>query len=304
MIHTRTLRTLTLEPSTGRAHVSAASGLVALGRFLYVVADDEHALAVFPADGDAPGRLQRLFDDPLPRDPAQRKACKADLEILLHVPLPGIAPHGVLLAMGSGSTPRRDRGARFVLDEDGALAGDALPLDLAPLYMRLRTHLPALNLEGAAIAADSLFLLHRASGADRRNARIRLPLAALQQALARGTFAAVDAAIEITVVDLGDIDGAPWGFTDAAALDDGRIVFSAAAEAADDAYADGPLHGAALGWLRPDGQLGALHRLDVPLKIEGIVLQRIGSTAALRMVSDADDAHVPAQLLAARLPLD
>lgn len=306
MIQTTTLRALTLDPASGRTHISAASGLVAAGRFLYVVADDEHALAVFCANGDAPGRLQHLFDDPLPADHAQRKARKADLEILLHVPHARLhdAPHGVLLALGSGSTRMRDRGAWLALDADGALQGDSRTIDLAPLYTQLRSYLPALNLEGAAIVGDALVLLHRASGADRRNARIRLPLVDLQQAIARGSFVLPSSPIEIVIIDLGDIDGAPLGFTDAAALDDGHIVFSAAAEAADDACSDGPVRGAAIGWLTRDGEVGALHRLDRPLKVEGIALQRHGNVAALQLVTDADDADVPAQLLAALLPLD
>lgn len=316
MIRTHALRNLTLEPAAGRTHISAASALVACGRFLYVVADDEHALGVFAADGDAPGHLHRLLDEPLPAEHALRKARKADFEILLRLPsLPGAA-HGVLLAMGSGSTPQRDRAAWLRLDATGALLGDSHVLDLAPLYTRLRLHLPALNLEAAAIVGDALILLHRASGADRRNAYIRLPLAYLLHAIERGTVApdasaaaSLDALsldtipIRITRIDLGDIDGAPLGFTDAAALDDGRLVFSAAAEAADDAYADGPLRGAAVGWLTPAGDLGALHRLDVVLKVEGIAVQQLGDVAALRLVTDADDPDVPAQLLTATLPL-
>ena len=283
--------------------MSAASGLVALGEHLVVVADDDHALAVFPAHGDAPGRLVAVFDDPLPTDRARRKARKADLEILLHVPAPLAPPHGALLALGSGSTSRRDRGACLPLDARGVLRGDVRPLDLAPLYARLRTRLPALNLEGAAIVGDALVLLHRASGADRRNACVRLPRSTLQRGIDTGAFDARDADIAITVVDLGELEGAPWGFTDAAALDDGRIVFSAAAEAADDAYADGPLRGAALGWLTPDGRLGAMHRLALPHKVEGIAVQRIADGVALRMVTDADDPGVPALLLATVLPL-
>ncbi|MFP2906856.1 DUF6929 family protein [Pyxidicoccus sp. 3LFB2] len=64
MIRTTLRRTLTLESpeAPGRpAHVSAASGLVRVGPWLYIVADDALHLAVFPAQGDAPG--------------AQRAAC-------------------------------------------------------------------------------------------------------------------------------------------------------------------------------------------------------------------------------------
>lgn len=53
------LRELTLSraPQAGRAlHLSAASGLVCCGEWLYVIADDENHLGVFPlADHAAPG---------------------------------------------------------------------------------------------------------------------------------------------------------------------------------------------------------------------------------------------------------
>ncbi|MFP2926764.1 DUF6929 family protein, partial [Pyxidicoccus sp. 3LG] len=114
MIRTTLRRTLTLEvpEAPGRlAHVSAASGLVRAGEWLYVVADDALHLAVFPMRGDAPGRSVRLFEGVLPEEPKARKAAKPDLEVLCRVgPLTG-APHGALLALPSGSTEVRRRGA-------------------------------------------------------------------------------------------------------------------------------------------------------------------------------------------------
>ena len=56
--------------------LSAASGLVRAGSFLYVVADDELHLGIFPATGNAPGHLIRLFEGALP-------ASKADLSTSL-----------------------------------------------------------------------------------------------------------------------------------------------------------------------------------------------------------------------------
>ena len=87
--------------------LSAASGLVRRGEQHYVVADDEHHLALFPADG--PGCWLRLFAGELPDPAAQRKAAKPDLETLLELPPTLRHPHGALLALGSGSRHRADR---------------------------------------------------------------------------------------------------------------------------------------------------------------------------------------------------
>src|SRR5690349_9727846 len=89
MIRTTQRRTLTLEApeEPGRpAHVSAASGLVAVGPWLYVVADDALHLAVFPREGTAPGRSLRLFPGELPLEHRTRKAAKPDLEALCLLP--------------------------------------------------------------------------------------------------------------------------------------------------------------------------------------------------------------------------
>ena len=71
---------LSAPTSAGRpAHLSAASGLVRAGRFLYVVADDELHLGVFHAAETTPGHLVRLFPGELPATAAERKARKPDL---------------------------------------------------------------------------------------------------------------------------------------------------------------------------------------------------------------------------------
>ena len=82
MLETRVVRTLSVETNAAVGHLSAASGLVQVGQRLFVVADDEHTLAVFDLSGDRAGRLHRLFDGDLPDKPKARKAAKPDLEAL------------------------------------------------------------------------------------------------------------------------------------------------------------------------------------------------------------------------------
>ncbi|MEO6277397.1 MAG: hypothetical protein ABIP59_06225, partial [Roseateles sp.] len=74
-----------------------------IGQRLFVVADDEHTLAVFDAASDSPGTLHRLFIGELPDKPKARKAAKPDLEALAQLPPFAACPHGALLALGSGS---------------------------------------------------------------------------------------------------------------------------------------------------------------------------------------------------------
>ena len=105
MIVPQRIRALDLvEPSSpGRpAHLSAASSLVRVGNFLYVVADDEHHLGVFGAAGAGAGTLLRLFEGELPESRKKRKKKKPDVEALVLLPPFAKFTHGALFALGSG----------------------------------------------------------------------------------------------------------------------------------------------------------------------------------------------------------
>ena len=290
MITARFVRHLDL----AQGHLSAASGLLLHGDHFLVVADDENELGVFPRN-DGAGRLHRLLDGDLPAAKAERKARKADFEILLAVP-----GHGVL-ALGSGSRPTRERAVLVATTDDGAPAGTPRIIDTSPLCARLRAQLPELNLEGAALSRDHLVLLQRASRKDPRNALVSLPRAALSRALETGVFDAPEA-YDFTVADLGSHDGLPWTFTDASALDDGDLLVTAVLEDTCNAYDDGACQGAALARLSARGELRWMERLQTDAKVEGIALERTADGLLAWLVTDADDASVPAQLLRADVP--
>ena len=99
--------------------------------------------------------------------------------------------------------------------------------------------------------------------------------------------------------DLGQIDGIPFCFTDAAALSDGAMVFTAVAEDTDDTYNDGPCAGAAVGIV--DHELRCLHRLERPYKVEGVDARMEGDVVKLLLVTDADDPNTPAGLFSAAI---
>ena len=90
-------------------------------------------------------------------------------------------------------------------------------------------------------------------------------------------------------------------FTDAAALPDGAMVFTAVAEDTDNAYTDGSCRGAAIGIADDDGRLTYLDRLHLAYKIEGVDARLDGNMVRLLLVTDADDANVAASLFSARI---
>lgn len=279
------------------AHVAAASGVVRMGRFLYVVADDEVQLAVF--EEDAPrGRWVALFGGQLPADPQARKAQKPDFEVLCRLPPRPAWTDGALVALPSGSAAPRRSGAVAPLGPSGDLAGPAWRFDLGPLFDQLGAELAAkVNVEGAALLQDRLLLLHRGSG-KARSAMVEVDLARIVEAASERGAVSPNAIRDLHEVQLPEVEGWPLGFTDALALADGTIAFTAVAEKTLDPVADAPCSGSAVGRIDRQGKVVALELLQGAPKVEGITLH--GEKAWL--VTDQDDPELPAQLLAVKLP--
>jgi hypothetical protein len=302
-IHPRIVRTLNMESAPGLpAFLSAGSGLAMVGEHFHVIADDALHIASFHRAGTAPGTWVRVFQGQLARDAAARKALKPDLEALLHLPTLRDHPHGALLTLPSGSTPSRNHGVLLSLAVDGSIAGPPVSIDFSMLYNALRTHVPALNIEGVARIDDHLILLHRGSQPQPRSARIFLPLEEFLDALQQDRT--IDALSEQSVQWFipGTIDGATLAITDGAVLPDGRLVISAVAEQAEDNYLDGPCIGAAIAIVGRDGRVDALFPLESVWKVEGVQAWLEGDAIRVWMVTDADDPVTPSALLEAHLP--
>ena len=205
----------------GASFLSAASGLVRARSFLYVVADDELHLGVFPAANDTPGHLIRLFEGALPASKADRKKLKPDLETLVKLPAAGGYPDGAILALGSGSKRNRRMGALLRLDAHGAVRGSPETVDLAPIFASLDDAFRDPNIEGAVVVEDEVRLFQRGNKRQRENAIVRYELSSFLCVLDTTRHHSIkpDA---IRMVDLGEIDGVPFCFTDAAALPDER----------------------------------------------------------------------------------
>jgi hypothetical protein len=254
MIHTKNIRELDLTHGTSQTRspfISAASGLVKVNDLLYVVADDERHLGIFSAHHVGPGELVRLFEGTLPDKYKKRKAEKPDLETLLLLPTFAGYPHGALLAMGSGSKPNRDTGVLLGIDGLGNINSAPKLIDFSLIYDALRAEVDGLNIEGAVIAGGQLILLQRGNkGAV--NALIECELESFIDDLAANKAPRLRAPPVVRNIPLGDIDGVPLSFTDAAALPDGNILFTAAAENTDNSFDDGACGGSAIGIVDAD----------------------------------------------------
>lgn len=266
-------------------HVRAASAVRRWQGRLVLVQDDVNVLALVGATrGAAKGEAGRVEPRLLPWGEGQRrtfdegrgnKAAKLDLEAGL------VLPDGRFVALGSGSTPRRER--MVVAWPDGRVE----LREGAELYAALRAEVgfsgAELNVEGATVVGDRLWLFQRGNGAttataDPVDAIAELDLAAWVAWLdGRGRLPPL---IRVTTYDLGTIAGVRLGFTDAATLPDGRVAFVAAAEASPDAVRDGEVLGCRFGVIAGDDVLTC----DVTdpggepsrLKLEGLELAASG----------------------------
>lgn len=296
------LGTLTTDGSTGpgrQPHVSAASGLVVVGRSVWVASDDENHLARFDALGAAKGQWLRALPGTLPAEKEARRAEKPDFETLSAFPATATAPHGGLLSLGSGSADTRLRGVFVPLDVAGA-PQTPRTVDLSQLLGSLSKQIDDLNIEGSVVSRGLLRLFHR-GGENGGNAIIDVDLSAVTKAIDSGTPLDASALRGTTPFDLGTLAGIPLGFSDASALPDGSIVFVASAEDTDDPVFDGAVSGSVIGLLRPDGSLGPTFPVK-NLKLEGVDARVVGDDLELLLVADADDPNIASPLLSVRLP--
>jgi hypothetical protein len=209
---------------------------------------------------------------------------------------------GALLALESGSRKTRRGGVLWALDEHGVLSGEPRRLDLAPLYAALDSEIPDLNVEGAVVTGERLLLFQRGNGAGAVNAVVELGLEECLPDLARGRLSD-DAVRGQRRHDLGEADGVRLAFSDAAALADGRIVYTAVAEGGDDTYHDGQCAGSGVGLLAANGDPHGWEPLDPADKVEGVEARvGPGGDIALLLVADADDPSKPSPLLSAVYP--
>ncbi len=258
----------------------AASGLLAWGDRLAVIQDD----ALFFAFADCETGLCHSAALPAVAgartfDPARgNKRVKPDLESLISV-------GERLVGLGSGSAPGRDR---------FALYPELRWFDAGDLYRQLEEMSAfsgaQLNVEGAAVAGEEIWLFNRGNGVE--------PAVDARCVVARAAFAAwleggpVPRAVFGEPWDLGSVEGVRLTLTDVAL--GSTDLFSAAAEDCPNAVDDGRVVGVAIGALA-DGGWTALLESGVPTtaKVEGLAW--LGGR--LFGVTDPDDPERPGELL-------
>lgn len=266
--------------------VSAASGLIVRENQAWVVSDDRHSLHVHALPSGE--FLRSIALSPDVGDSAIPKQAKPDFEALVGL------PDGSVLALGSGSRPNRELGARV----DATARVQAL--ELSELYAALRARLPDLNIEGAAFRDGELLLAHRGLGA-RRSGLARIDLAACLTS-PTGSWPA-SAIMEVCPIELGDLDGIPLAFTDLAFDAQGTLHYLAAAEHTDDPYLDGHCAGTVIGQLGLQFKPRPLARLRPDVKAEGLAEWPDGpSGGRWLLVTDADDPALRSQLYEFTLP--
>jgi len=293
-INARKIRELDLKGPVqlGRPHfLSAASGLVHVGHWLYVVADDENHLAVFDDRHGSPGTTIRVFGGDLPLEKKPRKKVKPDLEALVRIVQPVHAPQGALLLVPSGSKAHRNRGAILPLDATGAIAGSPRELSFARVMECLPFDPP--NIEAAFFFDEKLCLLNRGNKKNQPNAFVTFDLGEVLGALLEGKNLSYR---QIFNVDIGFHEKVPFTLTDASVAGD-EIVFTAAAEETEDSYEDGPTGAAGIGVLRPDGTVTKFFGVSPAHKLEGISARRVGEKIHCLLVNDEDDPEIPSSLL-------
>lgn len=212
----------------------------------------------------------------------------------------------VFVALGSGSTAARERVVATRFDAQGA--GEPVVIDAGALYAALRADVAfsgaELNLEGAAALPNGdVLLFQRGNGAATPergvvDATCRVE-AAWWRALLAGEAVSPPTLNQVTEWSLGALEGCRLTFTDAVALSEEVVWFTASAEDSPDTYRDGEVVGSVVGWFGPSG--GGFARLvdaeGRPLrdKVEGIELGDAPGRVVL--VVDADDPTRPAERL-------
>lgn len=278
--------------------VRAGSAVRRWGRRLVVAQDDVNALALLD---EAAGTLVPLALPPgadggrVFSEAQGNKALKLDLEACVAL------PDGRLVALGSGSTPARER--VIVVSTSGTVR----VVEARELYRGLRERVDfsgsELNVEGAVVRGEALMLFQRGNGAPRAdlvpvNAVGEWELEAFLRWLDGGAAPTLRA---VHPVELGAHGAVPYGFTDACVMSDGRVAFLAGAEDSPDTYRDGEVVGARFGVL--DGseawtvEVVDEHGQPTRQKLEGIeLLSEEAGTWRFVVVTDMDSPDRPSTL--------
>lgn len=296
------VRELNISPSAddGIRFLAAGSGLACVRDWMYIAADDELSVGVFPVNSTDPGKLHSLFPGTLSADAKQRKKQKPDIESILLLP-----NDAGLLLVPSGSRSNRVRGSLVLTESKGEIR-ETHAVDFSPLYEALDSHIKSLNIEGSTRFGDSVLLFQRGNKTNGDNAIITLDRKKFFNSLEAEGRISADCLSNVTQCPLRHIENVPLSFTDACTLDDRHIIFTATAEDTTNPYDDGPALGSVIGILDNTFRVISQHTVDFPEKLEGLWIVNRSPlptwSGEVLLVTDADNRHIPAKLLSTRVP--
>jgi hypothetical protein len=287
--------------------VTAASGIAPLGDG-WLIAQDDTTFAAWVRPGSVtPVRVLPPVDGHDRFSEAQgTKRLKPDLEGACPAEVDG---RPAVLLLGSGSSPRRRRGALVQL-------ADGQPVvqvgDLDPLYQRVADRLGLatedLNLEGACRHGAMVRWFNRGNlAAGVQSGSVEVPLEGLVAAVLGRAPAGSVPVEQPRFYELGEVEGVGLAVTDAIALPDGRVLLSAAAEDSPNAIDDGPVVATALALV--DGEkvldVAPIPEVDGHVhKIEGLAVREFRDDQVhLLAVVDDDDPGEPSAELELRVHL-
>lgn len=286
------------------AFVRAASGLCWWQNQLFIAQDDNHFLGVWtpdPSGSLAHGKLEswmlapgaegrRRFEHEL-----GNRLHKSDFEACTVVPTPAGER---LLVLGSGSLPRRE----LALLLDPQTREPAAPVLVPALFDAFRKALnlsaTETNLEGVSVLGSTLWLYQRGP----QPAAVAFELEPLLRLIAGQAQSLLPSSVQS--LDLGTINGVPYGLSDVTSWGERRL-FLAVAEDTSNPVDDGEILGTLVGIL--DGEVVHSARLldergePARVKAEGLVLARVDTprdapALELLIALDADDPTIPAEL--------
>ena len=268
--------------------VSSGSALAAGKGILYIVGDDAEYLGMLPANGKDFARL-----DLYPGAPQERisKPLKHDLEAGTWGV---IGADTFLIAFGSGGiSPYRD--TLFAINPDNPEKNFKHSLHDLYKAISVDTGLKAteLNIEGATIAGDKLFLLNRG-----KNLCIVLSWKEFARYIKRDEDQTLPS-FAIVPVSLPVVNNFPIGFSGVCTLNEHQLLFTASLEETTDYIQDGAVKGSYIGVLDVSGDsvvvwdMVALNDMDgksVLDKLESIeILDAKNGQIKAVAVADNDD---------------